>query len=195
MTNILHIKSSSNLQGSLTRQVGALVEERLKTLYRDAKVIERDLVANPVPHISPEFLGAMYSNDNDVLALSNQLIDELMASDLIIIEAPMYNFGVPSVLKAWVDHIARAGKTFSYSERGPEGLVVGKRAIIVLSCGGIYTDGPMKAYEHTDSYLRTLLGFIGVTDVETIYIEGLAMGPEKAAAALEAAKQHAAELK
>ncbi len=191
MTTILHIKSSSNLQGSVTRKVGAVAAERLQSQKSGAQIIVRDLVSSPVPHISPEFLGAMASNDQAGLALSNQLIDELMASDTLVIEVPMYNFSIPSVLKAWIDHVARQGKTFAYSAAGPEGLAKGKRAILVLGSGGVYSEGPAKTMEHTESYLRILLGFIGITDVEAIYIEGVGMGPDKAAEALEKATQRA----
>src|ERR1700722_15355574 len=145
MTTILHIKSSSNLQGSVTRQIGPVVIERLKAQTPGgAKVIERDLVKATVPHVSPELLGAMFSGNDqaDGLTLSNQLVEELFASDIIVIESPMYNFGIPSVLKAWIDHVVRAKKTFSYTQNGPEGLLKGKQAILVLGSGGVYSEGP-----------------------------------------------------
>jgi len=193
MTTILHIKSSSNLQASVTRQIGPVVIERLQTQTPGAKIIERDLVKAPIPHVSPELLGAMFSGNDqaDGLVLSNQLVDELFASDIIVIESPMYNFGIPSVLKAWIDHIARAKKTFRYTEQGPEGLLKGKQVILVLSSGGIYSEGPTKAMEHQETYLRAVFSLLGITDIETIRIEGVNMGPEKAAAALTGAKQHA----
>ncbi|PZP56370.1 MAG: hypothetical protein DI586_03965 [Micavibrio aeruginosavorus] len=159
--------------------------------------IEKSLEkAGWLPHYSTPIdtvLGGsdMASNDQAGLALSNQLIDELMASDTLVIEVPMYNFSIPSVLKAWIDHVARQGKTFAYSAAGPEGLAKGKRAILVLGSGGVYSEGPAKTMEHTESYLRILLGFIGITDVEAIYIEGVGMGPDKAAEALEKATQRA----
>lgn len=193
MTTILHIKSSSNLQGSVTRQIGPVVTERIKARNPGARVVERDLVKNPVPHVSPEFLNAMFSGDDtaDGLSQSNHLVEELLASDIIVIESPMYNFSVPSALKAWIDHVVRARKTFRYTQNGAEGLLKDKRAILVLASGGVYSDGPAKAMDHQDTYLRAILGFIGITDIETIRIEGVAMGPEKAAAALENAKRKA----
>lgn len=196
MTTILHIRSSSAPQGSVTRQIGNAALERLKTQTSDAKIIERDLVKTTVPHLNPQFVGAMFSGNADAaeLALSNQLVDELFASDIILIESPMYNFGIPSVLKAWIDHIARAGKTFRYTPTGPEGLLKGKQAILVLGSGGVYSDGPMKAFEHQGSYLQAVLSFLGITDVESIIAEGVAMGPEKAGAALAQAQQKAALL-
>lgn len=196
MTTILHIKSSSAPQGSVTRQVGAAALERLKAQAPGAKIIERDLVKTSIPHVNPQFVGAMFSGNPEAgeLALSNQLVNELLASDIILIESPMYNFGIPSVLKAWIDHIARAGKTFRYTPTGPEGLLKGKQAILVLGSGGVYSEGPMKAMDHQGTYLRAVLGFIGIADVESIVVEGVAMGPEKATAALVQAKQRAGEL-
>jgi len=196
MTTILHIKSSSNLNKANTRQIGEVAIARLKAKNPDAQIIERDLVKNPVPHVSPEFLGAMFSGDDNApgFALSNQLVDELIASDIIMIEAPMYNFSIPSVLKAWIDHIARARKTFSYTQNGPVGLVKGKKAILILSSGGVYTDGPAKSMDYEATYLRSVLNFIGITDVEIIRAEGMGMGGEKAAAALAQAKEKAGSL-
>jgi FMN-dependent NADH-azoreductase len=133
----------------------------------------------------------MFSGQPDApaLALSQQLVDEVLASDVLVIEAPMYNFAIPSVLKAWIDHIVRAGKTFQYGAHGPEGLAKGKKAIIVLGRGGVYSEGPYKVMDYQEPYLRAILGFIGISDVETIHIEGVAMGPDKAAEALEKAKE------
>jgi FMN-dependent NADH-azoreductase len=196
MTTILHIKSSSAPQGSVTREIGITALERLKAQAPHAKVIERDLVKTAVPHVDPQFVGAMFSGKPDAteLALSNQLVDELFASDIILIESPMYNFGIPSVLKAWIDHIARAGKTFRYTPTGPEGLLKGKQAILILGSGGVYSDGPMKIMDHQGTYLRAVLQFIGVTHVETITVEGVAMGPDKKSEALARAAQQAALL-
>jgi FMN-dependent NADH-azoreductase len=193
MTTILHVVSSSNLNGSVTRQIGGTTLEALKQTHPGAKIIERDLIKNPIPHVSPEFLGAMFSGQNaaPVLALSEQLIAELIASDLIVIEVPMYNFGIPSALKAWIDHVVRVGKTFQYGTAGPDGLAKGKKAIIVLGRGGIYSEGPAKVMDYQEPYLRAILGFIGITDVDTIVIEGVAMGPDKKAEALAKARQRA----
>jgi FMN-dependent NADH-azoreductase len=177
----------------VTRQIGPAALDGLKAAYPNAKVIERDLVKTPVPHVSPAFLSAMFSGVADApdLALSNRLIEELMASDILVIEAPMYNFGIPSVLKAWIDHVVRAGKTFSYGAKGPEGLAKGKKALLVLGRGGIYSEGPYKIMDYQETYLRAVLGFIGITEVESIAIEGVAMGPDKVAEALAGAKKKA----
>jgi FMN-dependent NADH-azoreductase len=106
---------------------------------------------------------------------SNESIAELKAADAIVIGVPMYNFGIHSTLKAWIDHVARAGQTFSYSENGPEGLVKGKKVYLAISSGGVYSDGPMKAYDFTESYLRSVLGFLGMVDVTVYRVEGLSL--------------------
>ncbi|MES2985296.1 MAG: FMN-dependent NADH-azoreductase [Pseudomonadota bacterium] len=193
MTTILHIASSSNLHSSVTRQIGAVTLEELKQANPSARIIERDLIKNPVPHISPDFLNAIGAAKADApaLALSEELIGELFASDIIVLEVPMYNFSIPSVLKAWIDHVARAGKTFKYGESGPQGLLTGKKVILVLGRGGVYTVGPYKVMEFQETYLRAVLGFIGLTDVESIFIEGVAMGPEKKNEALAGAIERA----
>jgi FMN-dependent NADH-azoreductase len=195
MTTILHIESSSNLQSSVSRESGAAVVERLKKIYPGAKVVNRDLVHKPVPHVSAGFVEVLYAKpDAPELALSRELVAELKASDIIVLEAPMYNFGIPSVLKAWIDHIARAGLTFNYGPKGPEGLLKGKQVVLVLGRGGMYSEGPMKAFDYQETYLRTVLNFLGITDIETVLIEGAAMGPEGRAAALKRAEAKIAAL-
>ncbi len=189
MTTILHIASSSNLHTSVSREIGQATVDELQRAHKGAKVITRDLVQNPVPHLTPAFVDVMYTNpDAPELALSRELVGEVLASDILVIEAPMYNFSLPSVLKAWIDHIARKGLTFNYSAVGPEGLLKGKKAILVLGRGGIYSSGPLQAIEHQESYLRAVLGFFGITDIETLAIEGVGYGPEKRAESLAAAK-------
>jgi FMN-dependent NADH-azoreductase len=127
-------------------------------------------------------------------ALSDTLIGELEAADVIVIGAPMYNFGIPSTLKAWFDHVLRAGRTFRYSEAGPEGLVKGKRAIIVEARGGFYSDGPARVMDFQEPYLRTLLGFIGIADVTFVRAERLGFGPEARDQAVAAAQAEIARL-
>ncbi len=131
------------------------------------------------------------------MALSDALIDELRAADILVLAAPMHNFGIPSTLKAWIDHVVRAGRTFSYTSKGPVGLLTGKRAILVLATGGVYSDGPAKAFDFQEPYLRTILGFMGITDVDVVRVEGVAtsaVGPEKALAeATERSKQLVAQ--
>ena len=123
------------------------------------------------------------------IALSDALIDELFAADTIVIAVPMHNFTLPSTLKAWIDHVARAGRTFNYGAHGPEGLLKGKRAILVLARGGVYSSGPTKPLDFQEPYLRAFLRFLGITDVQVVHVEGAAnraIGPEKALAAATA---------
>jgi FMN-dependent NADH-azoreductase len=123
--------------------------------------------------------------------ISDALVDELFAAEVIVIAAPMHNFGVPSSLKAWIDHIVRPGRTFTYSEKGPQGLMTGKKAVLVLARGGVYSEGPMQAFDFQEPYLRAALGFIGITDVEVIRVEGVAFGEEAVSQALRSADARA----
>ena len=156
----------------------------------NARVVERDLIERPLPHIDPEFVRTMFTEDAaEALALSNTLIDEVLAADVLLIESPMYNFSIPSALKAWLDHIVRARKTFRITPTGVEGLLTGKRGIFVLGSGGIYSAGPYKTMDFQEPYLRAMFGFIGMTDVEIVRVEGLNMGPDGAKAALVNARE------
>src|SRR5262249_17739139 len=139
MTTILHISSSSDLQTSVTREIGTAALASLRKAHPGATVITRDLVKSPLPHISPDFVNSRYASpDAACLALSRELIAEVMGSDILLIEAPMYNFNIPSVLKAWIDHVVRGGLTFKYGANGvPEGLVKGKKVFLVLGRGAI----------------------------------------------------------
>ena len=152
----------------------------------------RDLAENPPPHIGADFVGGISTGPEQrtpeqarALALSDVFIDEMMAADVILFAVPMHNFGPPSTLKAWIDHVVRAGRTFSYSEKGREGLLKGKRAILVVARGGVYSNGPAKPLDFQEPYLRTVLGFIGITDIDIVHVEGVAVsaiGAEKAVA-------------
>jgi len=190
MKTILHIESSSNLHSSVSREIGKELVDKLKAENPDLKVINHDLARDPVPHIGPDFVAAVISGDSNApgFALSNKLTDELLGSDVFIIEAPMYNFGIPSSLKAWLDHVVRAQKTFTYTAEGPKGLLAGKQVIFILGSGGIYSDGPAKALDFQATYLNGVFGFLGVTDIRTIRIEGTKIGPEIAKAAMAKAK-------
>lgn len=188
MKNILHIQSSSRYDGSVTRGTGELAVQHLKRAIPGARVVTRDLAADPVPHVTPAFVAALWQQGSPALALSDQLIDELLAADIIVVEVPMYNFNIPSVLKAWIDHVVRAGRTFSYEGGAPAGLVKGKKTILIFGRGGIYTEGSAKVMDYQEPYLRTILGFIGITDVQSIYIEGTGMGTERIKDALAGAK-------
>lgn len=192
MTNTLVLKSSILGPHSQSNQ---LIDHALEG---KSGIIERDLAATPVPVLDMNVATALRSDGNDlsddlkaVLELSNQLIDELKAADTIVIGAPMYNFMVPTQLKNWFDLIARAGVTFSYTETGSVGLVENKKVIVVTTRGGLHKDSPRNSIE---SYLTTMLGFIGITDVEFVYAEALNMGEDAAAVAREDALKQLAEL-
>jgi FMN-dependent NADH-azoreductase len=205
MKNILLIESSPRGSDSYSHRAARSIVNELQKRNPSANLVVRDLTANPPPHVGLPFIIGMYAapeqrtlDQAKSLALSDTLIDELLAADTIVIAVSMHNFGVPSRLKAWIDHIARAGRTFSYGANGPQGLVQGKRAILVLASGGVYSNGQMKAFDFTEPYLRAVLGFLGITDVDVVRVEGVAIsaiGPEKAlAAASEQSTQLVASL-
>jgi FMN-dependent NADH-azoreductase len=199
VNQILIVESSPRAE-SASRQLTRKVRERLEVQYPEAKVVVRDLVKDKLPHLDQPTLKAISTKDpveaeslKEAAYLSNQLVDELMMSDLLVIASPMWNFGIPSSLKAWIDHVVRAGKTFNYTGVGVEGLAKGKKAILVLASGGIFSDGPWKPWDTVEPYLRQILGFIGVDDVQTVRAEGMNIPPlathavpngEKAVAAL-----------
>jgi FMN-dependent NADH-azoreductase len=201
MTHILLIQSSSNLASSVSRDLADSYVAAYQAAHPDATVTKRDLVAEPVPHLGVDLLGGMFGKpealteaQKTALALSNALVDEVEAASVIVIGAPMYNFSIPSALKAWIDHVIRAGRTFRYTETGPQGLVLGKKVVLFLASGGVYSDGPYKPYDFQETYLRAILGFIGLTDVTVVRAEGLAMGPDAATKAVADARARAAAL-
>jgi len=193
MKNILLIESSPRGSDSYSHQAARSIVNDLQTRHPGSGIVVRDLGQNPPPHVGMAFIGGMYAapeqrtpEQAESLALSDALIDELFAADTIVIASPMHNLGVSSRLKAWIDHISRAGRTFSYGANGPQGLLKGKRAILVLASGGVYSNGHMKTLDFVEPYLRTALSFLGITDVDVVRVEGVAMstiGPEKALAA------------
>lgn len=190
MKSILHITSSINGSDSLSGTLSRSIVEKLSGRFPGSRVTTRELMSAEVPHLNAATFDAFRSIGNDKkvspssIDLSNQLIDELLGSDIIVIGVPLYNFGIPSVLKAWIDHVARAGVTFSYSANGVEGLAKGKKAYLAITSGGIYSEGPMKALDFSEPYLKAVLGFIGIKDVTTFRIEGTAI-PEIGTAQIE----------
>jgi FMN-dependent NADH-azoreductase len=191
MAKVLHIDSSVRSAGSLTRQLGGEFIAKLQAADAATSVVTRDLAASPVPHLTEQMMGAYFTpaeqrnaEQAQTIKTSDALVDELLAADTIVIGAPMYNFSVTSGLKAWIDHVARAGRTFKYGASGPEGLVSGKKVYVFVATGGAYSEGPAAAYDHVTTYLRSVLGFLGMTDVTFIVAEGVAMGEEAVAAAI-----------
>ena len=190
---LLHIDSSPLGEASVSRQLTAAVTQAFRRSEPALEVIYHDLVLNPPEHLDGELLQVTKFRDlenlNDrqkaELALTDRFVEEFLAADIVVIGAPMYNFSIPTQLKAWFDRLAQAGRTFRYTENGPVGLAGGKRVVIVSSRGGVYAGTANEtAADHQEAYLRMLLGFFGVTDVEIIRAEGTSMGPDVRAKAL-----------
>jgi FMN-dependent NADH-azoreductase len=180
MKNVLIIQSSPRLEQSTTRKVAENFLKAIKENSPETKITIRDLAHNPVPHLTNEVITAFYTPEesrtkeaNQAALLSDTLTQELLDADTIVLTAPMWNFGVPSVVKAWIEHISRAGKTFSYTANGIEGLAKGKKVYVITSSGSVFSEGPFKKYDMLEPYLRTFFGFIGITDVEMIRAEGV----------------------
>jgi len=194
---ILHVDSSILSEGSISRQLTAEIVATLKQAAPGATVTHIDLAVTPLTHLTAAHLGAAQGApvppalEADVAASKGALAD-FLASDVIVIGAPMYNFSVPSQLKAWMDRLAVAGVTFRYSEKGLEGLAGGKKLIVASTRGGVFSAGtPMAALDHQGSYLTAFFGFLGITDVSFVRAEGVAMGPEAKANAVDAAIRQA----
>ncbi len=198
---LLHINSSILGGSSASRQVSAAIVGQLAKATSGLDVVYRDLTAEPLTHLSGEHLAAARGAAPESLAIqkdiatSQAVLDEFLGADIVVIGAPMYNFTISSQLKAWIDRILVAGKTFRYSATGPEGLAGNKRVIIAISRGGLYGAGTSSAaFEHVETYLRTVFGFIGVTNLELIIAEGLQIGPEQREKAMQGALQAVAQL-
>ena len=199
MSNILVLNSSLSGDASVSRLLVADVVAHLTARDPGAKVVSRDLSDAKIPHLTPETVAGvrgagMSPVEAQARALSDALIGELRAADTIVIGAPMYNFSIPSTLKAWFDHVLRAGATFSYSESGPRGLLSGKQVIVIESRGGFYSEGPGAANDFQENYLRTLLGFIGLTDVTFLRAEKIAFGPDARDQAINAVRADLARI-
>jgi FMN-dependent NADH-azoreductase len=190
MSNILIIDSAATGESSVSRRLTRAAAETLAARDPGAQIVLRDVGTNPVPHLNAETVPAIRAGiveteaAREALALSDAMVDELKAADLIVIGAPMYNFGMPSTLKAWFDHVLRARVTFQYSEAGPEGLLKGKKAIVLEARAGLYSEGPAAVMDSQEPHIRTLLGFMGIDDVTFVRAEKLAFGPEAAEAAI-----------
>jgi len=193
MSKVLLITSSPRGDASHSSRIARKLADQLTSGDPESTVV-RDLFREPLPHIGEDFVTAIGIAENQrtptqstAVALSDRLIAELFAADVIVIASAMINFGVSSTLKTYIDYVLRSGVTFRYTANGPEGLVKGKKAYIVQASGGVYSEGPAKAANFQDTYLKHILSFIGITDVEVIHIEGVAFGPEAAQKALTAA--------
>jgi FMN-dependent NADH-azoreductase len=197
---LLHIDSSVLGPHSVSRQVSAAIVERLKKAAPSLEVVYRDLTAAPLAHLSGSHLAAAQGATPEAalhedLAAGQTALEEFLAADIVVLGAPMYNFTLPSQLKAWIDRIVVAGKTFKYGAQGVEGLAGNKRVIIAVSRGGFYgANTPMAALEHLESYLRGVFGFIGVTRLEFVPADGIQIGPEHREKALANALEAATNL-
>ncbi len=200
---LLHIDSSALGGNSVSRQLTQRIVAQWRALHPQSQVEYLDLAANAPSHLSAESLGFRLGanaqgpspeqrRENE---LSERLVSQFLAADVVVVGAPMYNFSVPTPLKAWIDRIAQAGRTFTYTESGPKGLAGGKTVIVASSRGGIYSRDPALAgLDHQESYLKTVFGFFGITDVRFVRAEGVAMGDAAKAQALSAADQVIAAL-
>ena len=180
MSNVLIIESSARQQDSFSRELTQQFISHWKTLHPADRLTVRDLAVNPVPHLDADLLGGWMkpeaqrnAAEQASLQRSNELTDELLAADVLVLAAPMYNFAIPSTLKAWLDHVLRAGLTFKYTETGPQGLLTGKKAYVLTARGGIYAGSTA---DHQEPYLRQVLAFVGIHDVTFIHAEGMNLG-------------------
>ena len=197
---LLHIDSSVLGPHSVSRQVSAAIVDRLGQATPSLDIVYRDLTLTPLAHLSGSHLAAAQGAPAPAelgpdLAASVAVLNEFLAADIVVIGAPMYNFTIPSQLKAWIDRILVAGKTFQYGANGPQGLAGGKRVIVAISRGGFYgAETPYAAGEHLETYLRWVFGFIGITDPEFISADGIQVGPDHREKALAGALQAATSL-
>lgn len=191
MKKILHIISSPKGENSFSVKLGNAIIDKVKKANPGSSVQVKDLTKKPFPHLEEATLAAFYTpaenqtpENKEALKNSDQAIAEIKDADIIVIGAPLWNFGIPSVLKAWIDHIARANVTFRYSEAGAEGLIKDKVVYIAMASGAVYSSGPYQAFDFVSTYLKGLLGFLGMTDLTVFRVEGSAY-PGQAEIALQ----------
>ena len=180
MSNVLIIESSARQQGSFSRQLTQQFVSQWQAAHPADQVTLRDLALNPVPHLDANLLGGWMkpeaqrnADEQSSLQRSNELTDELLAADVLMLAAPLYYFAIPSTLKAWLDHVLRAGVTFKYTETGPQGLLTGKKAYVLTARGGLYAGSTS---DHQEPYLRQVLAFVGIHGVTFIHAEGMNLG-------------------
>jgi len=201
MPSILLVTSSPRGDASHSTRVATELAESLRAAAPGSTLVSRDLARNPLPHIDPVFASGIHTpaeqrstGQVNAVAASDAAVDELLAADTVIIATGIINFSISSTLKAWLDHVARAGRTFRYGADGPQGLVTGRKIYLVVASGGVYSHGSSAAFDHAVPYLRSVLGFLGMSHVEVIRIEGVALGAEAERQALDAARQRVSGL-
>jgi FMN-dependent NADH-azoreductase len=180
MKKILHIISSPRTEASVSRKLGNAVMQKIKEKYPENVVKERDLARDHFPHLEESNINSFFTPADQrspeqqlAVQLSDEVIAELHEADIIVVDTSMYNFSIPSQLKAWIDHISRAGHTFRYTEKGPEGLLKNKKLYIAFSGGAVYSEGVFQAYDFNVPYIKALFNFFGVTDISVFRAEGL----------------------
>ncbi|MCA8295009.1 FMN-dependent NADH-azoreductase [Burkholderia sp. AU30198] len=197
---LLHIDSSILGQGSVSRELSAEAVATFRARDPGLTVTRLDLAATPIGHLTAEHLAAAQGAPiGDALKadveIGQRALDDFLAADIVVIGAPMYNFGIASQLKAWIDRISVAGTTFRYGENGAVGLCGGKKLVVASSRGGVYSEGsPAAAFDHQETYLKAAFGFLGITDITFIRAEGVAMGQDTRSGAIASAKEAAAAL-
>jgi FMN-dependent NADH-azoreductase len=198
---LLHIDSSILGPNSVSRTLSAEIVESKVRQNPGLEIVYRDLASDSVGHLSGAHLAAAQGASPETAALGQDIdagaaiLKEFLAADTVVVSAPMYNFGIPSQLKAWIDRLAIAGQTFHYTEKGPEGLCAGKKVIVASSRGNAYAaETPNETLDHQEAYLRTVFGFFGITDISIVRAEGVGFGEDARAAAIEAAKKEIAAL-
>ena len=198
MSNVLIIESSARQQDSISRQLTRQFISQWQAAHPADQITVRDVALNPLPHLDANLLGGWMkpadqrsASEQASLDRSNTLTDELLAADVLVMAAPMYNFAIPSTLKAWLDHVLRAGVTFKYTATGPQGLFIGKRAIVLTARGGIHTGA---SSDHQEPYLRQVMAFIGIHDVAFIHAEGMNLGGDFQEKGLNQARSRISEI-
>ncbi|MBF4505417.1 NAD(P)H-dependent oxidoreductase [Flavobacterium sp. JLP] len=179
---ILNIITSTKGDASFSNKLSNAVLQKLKRTYGETQVKTLDLSKAPSPYLSGLDISALYTPaeqrsdaQNETLKYSDEATTDLIEADIVVIGVPLYNFGIPAVLKGWIDQVARAGKTFSYDENGPKGLLTDKKVILSIASGAVFSEGPYQSYDFSEPYLRTVFGFLGITDVTVFRVEGSAI--------------------
>ncbi len=203
MTRLLHIDLSILAEQSLSRRLTADIVEKLRRDISGLQIVYRDVAATPPPHLSSAYFAARMSGAEpsdqklrEDLALGRDMLEEFLSADIVVIGAPMYNFSIPAQLRTWIDHIVVPGKTFAYTQDGIEGLAGGKRVIVVSTRGGVFSGAtPRAAFDHQETYLRTVFANIGLPEVDIIRAEGVALGEARKGEAIETARRDIAKLR
>jgi FMN-dependent NADH-azoreductase len=187
MKQLLIVESSHNHQGNGSRHIAGIIEKRLREKYPEATLVRRDFAASPLPHLEAATVQAFFmppDSQSDIqkaaVKLSNELSAELLASDVLLLSMPMWNFNIPSSVKSWIDHVVRSGVTFNYTQAGVQGFAGKTRAIVVMASGALFSDGPMSAWDYMTPYVTHILNFIGIKDIQIVRVEGTIQTPQEA---------------